>query len=61
MSSLNDEEVAAFNLGHYTGESGVYEGVEGWVADEIVGDVDLKAFVGGNGRGERMEDVGEGW
>lgn len=61
MAALDDEEVAAFDLCHYTGEGRVYEGVEGGVADEVVGDVDLEAFVGGDGGSEGVEDVGEGW
>lgn len=61
MAALDDEEIAAFDLGHYAREGAVYEGVEGGVADEIVGDVDLEPFVRGDGRGEGVEDVGECW
>ena len=37
------------------------ERVEGGVAEEIVGEVDLQAFVGGDGGGEGVQDVGECW
>ena len=35
-------------------------GVERGVADEVVGDVDLEAFVLGDGWGDGVDDVGEG-
>lgn len=59
MAALDDEEVAAFDLGHDSREGRVDEGVEGGVADEVVGYVDLEAFVGGDGRCQGVKDVGE--
>lgn len=59
-AALYDHQVAALYLGHNGGEGRVYERVERRVADQIVGDVDLEAFVLGNGWGEGVEDVGEG-
>jgi hypothetical protein len=38
----------------------VDERVERGVADQVVGDVDEEPLVGRDGRGERVEDVGEG-
>jgi hypothetical protein len=38
----------------------VDEGVEGGVADNVVGDVDEEAFVGADGRRECVKDIGEG-
>lgn len=60
VPALDDEEVAAFDLGHDAGEGLVDERVEGGVADEVVGGVDLEAFVGGDGGGEGVQDIGEG-
>jgi hypothetical protein len=37
----------------------VDEGVERGIADYVVGNVDEEAFVGADGRRERMKDVGE--
>jgi hypothetical protein len=60
-TALDDHQVAAFDLGHDAGEGLVYERVERGVADEVVCDVDLETFVLGDGRGDAVEDVGEGW
>lgn len=60
MASLDDEQVAALNLAHDALEDLVDEGVEGGVADNVVGDVDEEAFVGADGRRECVKDIGEG-
>jgi hypothetical protein len=56
---LNNEEVAAFDLVHDTRKDSVNGGVEGGVADEIMGDVDLKSFMRRDGRCEGVEESGE--
>jgi len=39
----------------------VDERVEGRVILDVVGGVDLQAFVGGDGRGDVGDEGGEGW
>ncbi len=60
MPSLNDHEIAAFDLGHDAREGGVDQRVEGGIADYVMGDVDLEAFVRGDRRCKGVDDVGEG-
>src|SRR5690349_4972647 len=61
VAALEDEQGAAFDLGHDAREGRVDERVEGGIAEEVVGDVDLEAFMGGDGGGEGVQDVCEGW
>ncbi len=60
-AALDDEEVTAFDLRHDAGESRVDEGVQGGVVEDVVGGVDLEAFVGGDGGGDVGDEVCEGW
>lgn len=60
MAALDNEEVTALDLGHDTGKDAVDEGVEGRVADEVVGNVDEEAFVGANRGSQCLEDIVEG-
>lgn len=57
---LDDHQVAAFDLRHDAREDAVDQRVKGWVAGEVVRNMDLEAFVGGDGRGDRLQDVLEG-
>lgn len=59
MAALDDEQVAALDLRHDAAEDAVYEGVEGRVANDVMGYVDKEAFVGRDGRRKSMENVGE--
>ena len=46
LSLLDDHEIPAFNLRHYTGENGIDQGIKGRIAGKVMCDVDLKTFVG---------------
>jgi hypothetical protein len=61
VAALEDNELAAFDLGHDAGEGLVDDGVEGGVGEEVVCDVDGKTFVRGDGGRDVGEEGGEGW
>ncbi len=60
-AALDDEEVAAFDLGHDSRERLVDQWVEGRVADEVVCNVDLQTFVLGDWRREGVYEICKGW
>jgi hypothetical protein len=57
---LDDKQIPALDLRHNGGEGLVDYRVERGVANEVVSDVDLEAFVLGDGGCEGMKDVCEG-
>ena len=59
MATLDDEQVATFNLRHDTAEDTVDKGVEGGIADHVMSDVNKEALVGGDGGCEGVKDVCE--
>ena len=59
MTSLDDQEIAALDLGHDATKDTVDERIEGGVSDEVVGYVDEEPLVRRNRRGEGMKNIGE--
>jgi len=59
LTPLDDHEIAALHLGHDAGEDGVDQGVQAGVTGEVVRDVDLETLMGGDGRGQGVEERGE--
>lgn len=60
MTALYDEEIPTFNLRHDARKGAINEGIQRWISDEVVCNVDLKSFMRGNWWCEGMEDVGKG-
>jgi hypothetical protein len=61
LSSLDDHQVASFHLSHDSRKDIVNQRIKRRIANEVVCDVYKKAFVGGDRRRERVQDIGEGW
>lgn len=55
LAPLNDHEIPAFHLRHHSREDGVDQGINNRIAREVMGNMDLKALVGGD-RGRKCVD-----